>query len=668
MAVNFTSGDQRTRERDWMISQILALPTLHEKIQPSDWAEKTRYLPPHVTARPGFYRYEAAPFLREIVDCLSPYSPVEIVDYMKGVQIGATVGVLENGIGYYIEHVKDAPMMLMSTDADLVKLRVEKYIIPMLEHSDLYHLIQSNDSRNPRKTGLKESSIEWLGGGFLLTFGANSPGKLRSTSIMVLLEDEIDSYATRAGKDGKPGALAEDRTTTYEHRRKIFRISTPLLDPSPINEGFLSGDRRLYMVPCKGCGKYQSLKWDGVDRKTGNAWGMRWKTTSAGLLVPGSTRYLCKFCQHEHRHADVSYWYRDGGRHCAWEPTADPDQQNHRSYHTPAYYSSFESWDKQVIKYLRSYDPTANRVKDLELHQQFYNNVLGSPYRAVGEKLSKQRVQLHRRMEYHEKMVPNKLAIEETGHPIYALTLAVDVHKSHLDVLVMGMGHNRIGYGIEHRVIEGDCTSLDNEPWVELKKMIDTKQYASDDGKVYPIAISLIDAGYNSDLAYGFSAPYAAGVFPIMGRATPQKNAVVKEFQPFVSKLGTTGYNIVVDLYKDRCASALRRERPDSGALGLNHLNFPQEFTDRFFDELCKEYKREVVNARTGQRVGFEWYRPGGGNAPNEGWDLLVYCCAGYDMVVADVCLRLLEMEVVELDVAYTELEEGMFWFDSAED
>ena len=63
---------------------------------------------------PGHFRFDIAPYIREILDCLDVESPVREIDVMKGAQIGATVGILENAIGYYIAQVKTAPVMIIT--------------------------------------------------------------------------------------------------------------------------------------------------------------------------------------------------------------------------------------------------------------------------------------------------------------------------------------------------------------------------------------------------------------------------------------------------------------------------------------------------------------------------------------------------------------------------
>src|SRR5215207_9768453 len=69
----------------------------------SEWSDRHRMLSSKASAEPGRWRTSRTPYLQEIMDSLSPTSPVERVVFMKGVQIGAT----ECGccwIGYVIHH------------------------------------------------------------------------------------------------------------------------------------------------------------------------------------------------------------------------------------------------------------------------------------------------------------------------------------------------------------------------------------------------------------------------------------------------------------------------------------------------------------------------------------------------------------------------------------
>ena len=50
----------------------------------SEWADRHRVLGTKEAGEPGRWRTNRTPYLREIMDCLSPASPVERVVFMKG--------------------------------------------------------------------------------------------------------------------------------------------------------------------------------------------------------------------------------------------------------------------------------------------------------------------------------------------------------------------------------------------------------------------------------------------------------------------------------------------------------------------------------------------------------------------------------------------------------
>ena len=90
--------------KEWMKSLISSIPTESVTETISEWAEKNRSLPSGLGARPGPLNFNVTPYLREIVDCLSIPSPVIEVAFVKGTQEGGTVMVIENAIGYFIDH------------------------------------------------------------------------------------------------------------------------------------------------------------------------------------------------------------------------------------------------------------------------------------------------------------------------------------------------------------------------------------------------------------------------------------------------------------------------------------------------------------------------------------------------------------------------------------
>jgi phage terminase large subunit GpA-like protein len=647
--------------REWLSNQFDTLTDENVRITVSEWAESTRYLPATLTSMPGYYSFDVTPYLREIADCFSLNSSVREVAIKKGVQLGLSVGVIENAIGYEIEHVKKSACMLVTADQELAQTVMDTRVIVMLQTSNLDHLIMSSDEKNTRRTGRTAKKLEWKGGGFLLPLGANSPGKLRSMSISRLFFDEVDAFPLKLKNEGDPITLAKDRTATFEETRKIGYISTPLVSQtSKIDPLYLTGDQRKYFVPCKHCHEMQELKWSGTN-DDGTRYGIIFDLDDDGNLDESSVGYVCPHCGAIMKNHDKT-WLLSRGE---WRPTAKAKRPNFRSYHISSLYSpaGMQSWTELCRKWLAAWDINNNRPKDVDQLQTFYNLVLGETFEVKTDALRFDKVVMHRRAIYSSGQIPNTFAETEAGSPVLALTCAVDVHKNHLDVQVIGWCEGRRFYSIEWLVLEGNCTDLENPdaPWQLLREIIENRIYTADDGKRYKIQLTLVDSGYNTDIVLQFCSDYSQGVYPIQGRDSPTKSAKISEFSQYTTKLGTLGFMINTNIYKDRLSNALRKDWNDvSGKQPVAHPNFPQDYPDTFFKQLTVEYKAERKNKTTGQSMGFYWHRPG--NADNHSWDLTVYNSAAFDLLAFEYCIENFGMETVDWRLFYESAKDGLYY------
>lgn len=648
-------------QREWLAQQFDALTSEVVILTPSVWAEQHRYLPPAVTPLPGLFRFAVAPYLREIVDCFSLDSPIHEITFMKGAQICATTGVLENVIGYCIHHVKSAPVMMVTVDAEMAKIRMDGNITPMIQMSGLEHLIQSQDERNKRKSGKTDKKIEWHGGGFLIPLGAQNANKLRSIPIQFMLRDEIDGWPLIVGHDGDPIALSADRTNAYESTRKILDISTPTIKgQSKVEVRFALGDQRYYHVCCLRCGFPQVLHWRETQRH-GEVSGIVWET-EGGRLVVDSVRYLCQNCQHPHTNDDKTRLLAP--EHGAeWRPTAVPSTPHHRSYHLSGLYSpvGMSTWASCVQRYLEGWDPERNTPRDMGKFQAFVNNTLGQTFELWGERIRFEHVSPHRRHWYGFGEISNRMALRHCGSPILLLTCAVDVHKTNLAVAVFGWCRDRRAVLVDYWRFEGDTEQPDDPgTWLRLRKLIEEQVYTADDGKQYSVQLTLIDSGYRTDTVYQFCSDYIAGVYPVKGREAPPRHAKVQEFSEYKTPMGLSAYGITVDMYKDRWSAALRRSWDGEGLQPETHFNAPINVTDAQLKELTVETKSERIDDRTGMRIGWEWRRPSG--AANELWDLLVYANAALDMIAWNYCVGQRERDAVNWLEFYEFLSTGPFW------
>ena len=637
---------------DWLSGKIDGIVDTIERMGILEFNEEFRYLPESVTSMPGYIRFSVNPFMREIIRCFDVDSPVREVNLKKGVQITYST-VLESVLLYYAAHVKTLPMMFMSADKELAKARIENNVLPMFNQSDFAHLIKSSDEGNSRKTGKTEAQIQFEGGAYLVPFGAQNANKMRSFSIAVMLKDELDGWPIVVGEDGDPDALSDDRCSGYWKRRKIFRGSTPKIKGvSKIQAAYERGDQRKYLVLCFSCGFPQDLRWEAVNKETGIIGGLAWDLEDGSLILE-SVRYRCRNCGHEHFEHDKSKLFAtEHGAH--WKPTAKPAEPGIRSYHLPALYSpiGMQPWYKSVLSYLEAFDIENKKVKDIGKYKVFYNNILGEPFEELGNKIRFSSVSAHRRTWYSYGEIPNKHASEFSGSRILFLTCQVDVHKNSIYVAVMGWTSGGRCYLInywhwEKQEKENDCTELSCSVWFKLRRLIEDTEYESDDGTKYKIILTLIDSSWANTTVVEFCSDYAPNgwVYPILGRERPAKNQRIEEFAQFKTKLGTVGYRILVDYYKDRLAPVLRREWND--ALGIqdqHHFNAPIDTTDKEIKQLTAEIRREKKDTRGA--VSYEWYRPG--NVANELWDLLVYGNAAVDILAWTICIECLKFENVD--------------------
>ena len=647
-------GEPTAEQREWLCARLEALPVKIDARSPSEWAERKRYLPESVTPLPGFFRFDVVPYMREIVDCLGVDSPVREVAVMKGVQIAATTAILENALGYFIDEVKTAPVMWVTADAAMAKTRLEVNILPMLQHSELDHLIRSHDVTNARKTGRTDKKLEWFGGGCLMPLGAQNPNKFRQQPAMVLLLDEVDGWPLTVKNEGDPAGLVYARTRAYEAVRKIAALSTPTIQgQSKIEELFRQGDQRRYFVCCLSCGHPQTLRWERINPETGVKTGVVWDMDGA-RLVPGSVRYLCEKCGHPHTNDDktklISPEYG-----AEWRATAQPAHPDFRSYHIPALLSpaGMQSWESCVLQYMRGWDVAQNRAKDLSQYQIFYNEILGEPWQQLGSRVRFVQVSEHRRAIYRFGQVPNKWAADHCRSPVLLVTCAVDVHKDNLAVAVFGWTWGARAILLNYWRLNGNTEQLtgndakpgEPNPWERLQKIIEQTEYDGDDGKHYKIALTLVDSGYQAEQVYRFCAPYRGGVYPMWGDTSPKKNAIIKEFGEAKTPAGRRAFWVNVNYYKDRWSGALRWHWDGHGHMPESHFNAPLDVTDDQLKELTRETKHERTDARTGRRIGWEWRRASGSR--NELWDLLVYNTAAVEILACDICQNQLKLDAI---------------------
>lgn len=211
----------------------------------SRWADRHRILSSRAASEAGRYRTARTPFMRAIMDALSPRDPAQKVIFAKSAQVGATEAG-NNWIGFCM-HAAPGPFLAVQPTVDLAKRLSQQRIDPLIEDSPtLRELVSPNRSRDSGNTVLAKR----FPGGQLILAGANSAVGLRSMPARWVFLDEVDAYPGDLDGEGDPVALAEARTNSFGHRSKVFMASTPTIaGMSRIEREYEASDRRRYFVP-----------------------------------------------------------------------------------------------------------------------------------------------------------------------------------------------------------------------------------------------------------------------------------------------------------------------------------------------------------------------------------------------------------------------------------
>lgn len=420
----------------------------------SEWADRHRTLSPRASAEPGRYRTDRTPYMRAIVDALSPSHPARRVVFMKAAQVGATEAG-NNWIGYVIHHAP-GPMLSVQPTVELAKRFSRQRIDPLIAESPvLRERVKPARSRDAGNTVLSKE----FPAGLLVITGANSAVGLRSMSARYLFLDEVDAYPPSADEEGDPVALAEARTRTFSWRSKVFMTSTPTIHGiSRIEREYEASDQRRFFVPCPHCGHRQWLRFERLKWDKGK---------------PETAHYLCEACDGaiEEHHKTAMLIAGE------WRPTAEPSDPATIGFHLSALYSpvGWLSWEA-IARQWEQAQGSAEAIKT------FRNTVLGETWQERGDAPDWQRL-LERREPYPLGTVPRDALV---------LTAGVDVQDDRIECDVWAWARGFTSWLVDHVVLAG--SPRDAEVWDRLAGVLE-RDWPDEHGRQRRIALACVDTG-----------------------------------------------------------------------------------------------------------------------------------------------------------------------------
>jgi phage terminase large subunit GpA-like protein len=540
----------------------------------AEWADANMLLPSW-SAEPGRWRTSRTPYLAEIMECLSPSSPVRRVVFMKCAQIGGTE-TGKNWIGYTVAKAP-ASMLIVEPTVDVAKKLSKQKIQPMFDGVlALKGKVKEARSRDSGNTILAK---EYVGGMMVLT-GANSGVGLRFMSAQNLFLDEVDAYPYTVDEEGPPVQVAEKRTLTYS-RHKIYLVSTPLLKESSVIEPeYQQSDQRLFYVPCPFCRFLQPLYWKQL----------KWPKEQ-----PELAKYECGKCQRligeHHKTAMLSR-----GKWIAKHPT-----RKTAGFHINALYAPYgwvNSWAHLAEEWMRIV-----RKRDMRQQQTFTNTNLAETWEEHAEKIESG--VLASRCEVYQAEIPEGVVV---------LTAAADIQDDRIEAECIGWGLEEESWSIDYQRFYG--SPAQEEVWKLLDQWLLKTWLTASNVKMGIIQAAIDSGGHHTKEAYAFvKARAARRIIAIKGSNQPGAPIVSR---PSSNNIGEVLlYSVGTDTAKDTFFS---RFKLSTYGPGYCHHPKREEYDEEFFAQLASEERRTKYDK--GVQVGFYYKKT---RTRNEALDLKVY-------------------------------------------
>ncbi|MBF0395759.1 MAG: phage terminase large subunit family protein [Desulfobacterales bacterium] len=524
----------------------------------SEWADNYRYLPKVSAKEAGKYRTERTPFLREIMDALSPSSPVTEICVIKGTQLGCTEAA-NNFLGFIID-ISPGPVLFVLPTVELAKDHSKAKLAPMISETPrLRGRVKEPRARDSGNTIL----VKQFMGGMLFLTGSNSGAGFRSRSIRYLILDDLDGYEIDVSGEGSPVELAKKRTDTYGRLKKILEISTPTIKGvSNIERAYEESDQREYHVPCPHCSKKQVLEWGG----TGFDYGIKFNRNEQGHVT--DVWYKCKHCHTRIDESNKTDMLAKG----EWIPKY-PERLK-RGYHISGLLSplGFVSWKQIVIEFLE----VKNNPERLKV---WVNTRLGLPFEEIGEQ--PEWVNLSSRCE------PYPIMTVPSGGLF--LTAGVDTQDDRLAVVIRAWGRQEESWLIFWGELLGDPAQ--SEVWNQLDNLLNYP-FKHQSGTALNIICMAIDSqGHRTQPVYNYCRTrLSRGVIAIQGASQSGKPVISRpsyqdvNFKGKVIKKGVQLWTVGTEIIKSTIYSRLSIS--DKGA---GYYHFPIGLEDEYFLELTGE-------------------------------------------------------------------------------
>lgn len=515
----------------------------------SEWSDKYRILTSEASAEAGRWRTDRTPYLKEIMDEMSPTSPTQQVKVIKGTQLGFS-SIADNIAMCYLDFYPCPILYILPTET-LAKGTSKRRLTPSIRA--IPHLAKKIIG-GKSKNDIGETYSKAVAGGNIALGWSNSTASFRSFSARVVMLDDVDGFGTFG--EGDVMELGKARADAFANK-KIYINSTPTISGlSNIEPEFEDSDQREYEMPCPECGELMGFKWEY----------MTFEKDKRGYLK-GDVKCACPNCGSLIPEFKKTEMMAKG----VWIPKNEGHQ--HRGYKLTSFYSplGWLSWNDIAREFIKAHrllqegDTRAMQVwKNTRNAEVWKENLAGIDIKSAND-----------RVEEYGCEVPND---------VYVLTCGVDTQDDRFELEVLGHGRNGETWSIDYKVIAGD------PQFEETQEMLDdylSQSFTRQDGAKMKIMGTCIDTGGHrtKDIYTYCENRIPNKIFAIKGANTitaPITNKTIYDMSPDELTL----FSIGVHTLKDDFFAKLGVKKE-----GANYCHFPNKpvYNDKYFNMLTAE-------------------------------------------------------------------------------
>lgn len=543
----------------------------------SQWADAERFLSPKGSSKPGRWSTLRNPPTREPMDCMSLRSPVHDVACMFPIQFAKTE-IAINVVGYTMAHAPGPIMVALPGEVSQKKWIAQK-LHPAIEVTPAMRKaltsLASRDAANQR-------DFKDFDGGQLYIEHGGSTQRLKSTTVKILIVDELDEFAANIKSGDDPVKMLDGRTSAFPSTYKRLYISTPGMEGvSRIKQLWDKSDKRRYHVPCPHCGEYQALEWSGL----------HWN--------PDATEcwYACRECGaciEEHHKTEMIA----AGRWVAENPEAEI-----RGYTLNCLYYQFGLGPRWLTLVREWRDAQGDPAK----LKTFVNDRLAETFEDPAMRAVKHNIIADR---------AEALPLRPVPAWVLAITAGIDTQDNRLAAQLLGWGRGMACWPIDYIELPGD--PADDDVWVALTELLNRPiEHAS--GALMRVEAGAIDCGgHRTEAAKAYvRKKLVRRLLPIFG-AVPNNAPVLSKgkmqdvnWRGQLDKRGVMIHHVGTVAIKHLLYSRLSTDADKQPEARL--VRFSQDLPSEYFGGLVSETYNPAKNR-------FEKRRGGPRNEPLDTW------------------------------------------------